>query len=200
MTAANSGFPYFDFLPLRSSRRGCFRPAASRRRCSALSGGHSLPGLDPGPVRCPWCGGRRACLGWGRRSLRPWLWRRGFLGRGAVLGSIPLTSLFLFQKALYSTLDPPRSANSRILDPVAAVVIGLPTLGSIPELAPQAFCPIVQSTADKLFGRRFDFLFYTFFNCAFFLDFLDVLSPPGTRNRAADAALFPIFSRCILLG
>ena len=85
--------------------------------------------------------------------------RRGFLGWGAILGSIPLASLFLLQKALYPALGPPRPTNGGILDPVAAVVIGLPTLGSIPELAPQALCPIVQPTADKLFGRGFDFIF-----------------------------------------
>ena len=159
MVAMKSGFPYFDLLPLRSKRRGRFRPATSRWRCAALSGGHSLPGLDPGPVCGPWSGGRRACLGWGRRSLRPRLWRRGFLGWGAILGSIPFASLFLLQKVLYSTLGPPHSANSGILDPVTAVVIGLPTLGSIPKLAPQAFCSIVQPTADKLFRGGFDFLF-----------------------------------------
>ena len=159
MVATNSGFPHFDLLPLRSSRRSRFRPAASRRRCAALSGGHSLPGLDPGLVRYPWLSGRRVCLGWGQRSLRPRLWRRGFLGWGAVLGSIPLASLFLLQKVLYPALGPPRPTNGGILDPVAAVVIGLPTLGSIPELAPQALCPIVQPTAGKLFGRGFDFLF-----------------------------------------
>ncbi len=54
---------------------------------------------------------------------------------------------------------PPRSASGGILDPVAAVIIGLPVLGSIPELAPQALCSIVQPTADKLFGCVFDFLF-----------------------------------------
>ena len=159
MVAMNSGFPYFDLLPLRSSCRERFCPAASRWRCAALSGGHSLPGFDPGLVCSPWLSGCRVCLGWERRSLRPRLRRRGFLGWGAVLGSIPLASLFLLQKVLYPALGPPRSANGSILDPVAAVVIGLPTLGSIPKLAPQALCPIVQPTADKLFGRGSDFLF-----------------------------------------
>ena len=84
---------------------------------------------------------------------------RGVPAMGAVLGSIPLASLFLLQKVLYPTFGPPRSTNGSILDPVAAVVIGLPTLGSIPELAPQAFCSIVQPTADKLFRGGFDFLF-----------------------------------------
>ena len=76
----------------------------------------------------------------------------------------PIPAIFLlFQQRLYptfsATLGPPHSANGNILDPVAAVVIGLPTLGCIPKLAPQALCPIVQPTTDKLFGYGFDFLF-----------------------------------------
>ena len=76
----------------------------------------------------------------------------------------PIPVIFLlFQQGLDSTfsatLNPPRTANSGIFDPVAAVVIGLPTLGCIPKLAPQALCPIVQPTADKLFGYGFDFFF-----------------------------------------
>jgi hypothetical protein len=41
---------------------------------------------------------------------------------------------------------------------VAAVVVGLPTLGGVPELAPQAFRPVIQPTADKFFRRGLDFL------------------------------------------
>ena len=182
MAAASSGFPHFDLLPLRSRRRDRFRPAASRRQCVALPGGDRLPRLDLRRV----LGGRLCGRLLGRRRLRGGV--RFLLGR-------PIPTIFLlFQQGLdptfSATLSPPHSANGSILDPVTAVVIGLPTLGSIPKLAPQAFCPIVQSTADKLFGRGFDFLLQTFLNCAFFLDFLDVLSPPGTRNRAASAALF----------
>lgn len=44
-----------------------------------------------------------------------------------------------------------------VLDPVAAVVAGLSPLGSLPELAPQALRSVIQSTADKLFGRGLDF-------------------------------------------
>lgn len=58
------------------------------------------------------------------------------------LGAIPPVSFFLLQKILYPTLGPPRPANGGILDPVAAIVISLPMLGSIPKLAPQAFCAI----------------------------------------------------------
>ncbi len=165
MAATNSGFSYFNSLSLRSSCRDRFCPAAcpaaSRWRCTALSGGHSLPGLDSGLVCGPWRSGRRvpACLGWGWHSLWPRFWHGGFLGWGAVLGSIPPASLFPLPKVFYPARGPPRSASGGILDPVAAVIIGLPTLGSIPELAPQALCSIVQPTADKLFRRGFDFLF-----------------------------------------
>ena len=38
-----------------------------------------------------------------------------------------------------------------VLDPVAAVVAGLSPLGSLPELAPQAFRTVIQPTADNLF-------------------------------------------------
>ncbi len=44
-----------------------------------------------------------------------------------------------------------------VLDPVAAIVAGLPPLGGLPELAPQALRTVIQPTADKLFGCRLDF-------------------------------------------
>ena len=113
------------------------------------------------------------------------------------LGAIPSVSPFLLQKILYpalrTTLGPPCSTGGGILNLVAAVIIGLSTLGGIPELAPQAFCPIVQPTADKLLGRGFDFLLQAVLYRVFFLDFLDVLSPPRTRNRAASTALLSLF-------
>ena len=46
-----------------------------------------------------------------------------------------------------------------VLDPVAAVVAGLPPLGCLSELAPQAFCPVIQPTADKFLRRSFSFFF-----------------------------------------
>jgi hypothetical protein len=119
------------------------------------------------------------------------------------LGAVSPVSLFLLQQRLYaafdSTLSPPCPVGGGILDPVAAVVIPLPTLGGISELAPQASRSIVQPTADKLLRRGFDLLLQAFLFLTLFLDFFDVLSPPGTGNRAANAALFPIFSRCFLL-
>lgn len=100
------------------------------------------------------------------------------------LRAVPPVSLFLLQKILYPTLGPPRPANGGILDPVAAIVIGLSMLGSIPKLAPQTFCAVIQSSADKLFRRCLGFFFQTFLFLTLFLDFFDVLSPHVSRNRA----------------
>lgn len=100
------------------------------------------------------------------------------------LGAIPPVSLFLLQKILYPTLGPPHPTNGGILDPVAAVIIGLSMLGSIPKLAPQTFCAVIQSSADKLFRRCLGFFFQTFLFLTLFLDFFDVLSPHVSRNRA----------------
>lgn len=182
MATTNSRFPYFDPLPLRSSRRGQFRPAAPRSRSTTFPGGHSLSGLDPGSVCGPWRGGRglSACREW--RQLRFWSGR--LLGWGAALEAVPPLSLFLFQQLLNAVRTPAATIPSRILDLVAAVVICLPALGGLPELTPQALGAIVQPTADKLLWRGFDLLLQTFLFGAFFLDFFDALSPHVSRNRA----------------
>ena len=44
-----------------------------------------------------------------------------------------------------------------VLDTVAAIVTGLPSLGSLPGLAPQAFRITIQPTADKFFRCGLDF-------------------------------------------
>ncbi len=84
-----------------------------------------------------------------RRGVFRWkLMRCGRIWRSGRLSLLrPATALFpLFQKRLHATLGatfhPPRPASGGILDSVAAVVIGLPMLGGIPKLAPQAFCAI----------------------------------------------------------
>lgn len=150
----NSGFPCFDFHPLRASGGGCC-PAATRRRCTTILGGHGLPRLDL------WL------LPWGKFVGQGPLWW-GRCGRlllhGRVRGSIrfpsrfPLPgSFFLLQKILHATFGLPRSADSGILNSVAAVVAGLSPLGGVPELAPQALCAVIQPTADNFLRRGFDF-------------------------------------------
>lgn len=70
--------------------------------------------------------------------------------------SIP-GGLFSLQQSLHPApclIDP---TGGGVLNLVAAVVTGLSTLGSLPELAPQALRPVIQAAADKLFGRGLDF-------------------------------------------
>ena len=149
----NSGLPGFDLCPLHPLPRG--QPSAF----AALPGGNSFPCLDLGTF--PW--GRlmgRRLFPWG---LRRWRICRDLL-RGRFCGSVrfpvrllALGRLFLLQKRLHPAPRLIGPTGGGVLDPVAAVVAGLPPLGCLPELAPQAFCPVIQPTADKLLRRGLDF-------------------------------------------
>ena len=68
-----------------------------------------------------------------------------------------LGGLFLLQKGLYPAPGLIGPMGGGILDPVAAVVTGLPPLGCLPELAPQALRTVIQPTADKFLRRALDF-------------------------------------------
>ena len=68
-----------------------------------------------------------------------------------------LAGFFLLQQGFHTAPRLICSTGGGVLDPVAAVVAGLPTLGSLPELAPQAFRTVIQPTADKLLRRSLDF-------------------------------------------
>jgi len=182
-----SGLLGFDLPLLHPLPRGWSSPAtiSPSSTGAALVGGNRFPRLDPGAF--PW--GRlmgRRLLPWG---LRRWRICRRLLGRWRISG----------EKSLHPAPCLIASTGGGVLDPVAAVVAGLPPLGCLPELAPQAFRTVIQPTADKLLRRNFSFFFQFAFYCAFFFDFCDDLSPPTTGNRATVAALFPIFSRCFLL-
>ena len=102
------------------------------------------------------------------RRLLPWnFWRRWIFRRclrGRICGSARLPvllpalgGLFLLQQRLYPAPCLIGPTSGGVLDPVAAVVAGLPPLDCLPELAPQAFRPVIQPTADKLFRRGLDF-------------------------------------------
>ena len=60
--------------------------------------------------------------------------------------------LFLLQQRFHPAPRLIGPTGGSVLDPVAAVVAGLPTLGSLPELAPQALRSVIQPTADKFLG------------------------------------------------
>ena len=86
--------------------------------------------------------------------------------------------LFLLQKIFNPPRRPLCPAGGGILDPVAAVVIGPPTLGGVPKLAPQALGPVLQTTADEGFRRGLDLLLQSLLLNAFFFYFFDTSSPP----------------------
>ena len=104
------------------------------------------------------------------RRLLPWnFWRRWICRRylrGRICGSARLPvrlpalgGLFLLQQSFHTALRLIGPTDGGILNPVAAVVAGLSTLGGLTELAPQAFRTIIQPTANKLFRRSFSFFF-----------------------------------------
>ena len=63
---------------------------------------------------------------------------------------------FPFQQSFHAAHGPPYSISGSVLDPVAAVVAGLPTLGGLPELAPQTLRTVIKTTANKLLRRGLD--------------------------------------------
>ena len=147
-----SGLLRFDLPLLHPFTRGWpSRTALSPSSASAaLPVENRFPCLDPGPFPCRRLLGRgRPCRGlWGRRRIRD----------ARLLVRLPaLGGLFLLQKGLYPAPGLIGPTGSGVLDPVAAVVAGLPTLGSLPELAPKALRTVIQATADKLLRRGLDF-------------------------------------------
>ena len=104
------------------------------------------------------------------RRLFPWGFRRWRVCRDLLRGSVcggarlpillpALGGLFLLQQSFHTAPRLIGPTGGGILNPAAAVVAGLSTLGGLTELAPQAFRTIIQPTADKLFRRSFSFFF-----------------------------------------
>ncbi len=166
---------------------GVRRPLLARGRLlpsvSGCGGLDDIPGLDPGPVCISgsrWvsthvsvgCG--RLCLRSRCRNVR----LRGVRRGGSALGAAVPAGLFLLQETFDPPCRPPCPASGSILDPVAAVVIGPPSLGSVPKLAPQALGPVLQTMADEGFRRGLDFLLRALLLNSLFLYFFDASSPP----------------------
>lgn len=158
----HSGFPDFDPSLFHPFPKGWPSPAALSppRTNAVLPGRNSFPCLDLG------------LLPWGRlmgRRLLPWDFRRWWICRDLLRGYVcggtrllvrlpALGGLFLLQKKLHPAPGLIGPTGGGVLDPVAAVVTGLPPLGSLPELAPQALRTIIQPTADKLLRCGLGFL------------------------------------------
>ena len=96
---------------------------------------------------------------WHRWICRDLLCRWGCGGARLPILLLALGGLFLLQQSFHTAPRLIGPTDGGILNPVAAVVAGLSTLGGLTELAPQAFRTIIQPTANKLFRRSFSFFF-----------------------------------------
>ena len=102
------------------------------------------------------------------RMLLPWGFRRWWICRDLLRGSVcggarlpvrlpALGGLFLLQQSLHPAPRLIGPTGGGVLDPVAAVVAGLPPLDGLPELAPQTLRTAIQTTVNKLLWRGLDF-------------------------------------------
>ena len=92
---------------------------------------------------------------WGRLCRR-FLCRRVWLSMRLPVWFPAFCGFLLFQQGLHAAHGPPYSIGGGVLNPVAAVVAGLPTLGGLPELAPQTLRTVIQTTADEFLRRGLD--------------------------------------------
>ena len=106
--------------------------------------------------------------------------RRGIPSGGirgtAVAGGTVLP--FLLDELFRTALHTAHAVRSGILDLVAAVVIPPPLLGGVPELRPQAVCPILQAAMDQLLRRGLDLLPNGGCDLRFFLDLIHPAASP----------------------
>lgn len=119
--------------------RGCSRGGGSWGE-----GGSAGDSAPCGRFRGQLCGGLRGCKCIGS------VW---FRVQQSILGG-----LSLLQQSLHTTSDLMCPTGSSVFDLIAAVVAGLPSLGSLPELTAQALCSVIQPTTNKLFRYGLDFL------------------------------------------
>lgn len=84
------------------------------------------------------------------------------------------TFLSLSKQTLGQLLRPFDTAHLGIAQLVTAEIIPLAVLGCVPQLAPQAFCAVIQPPPDQLFRRGLDPLFQGVMHLGFLLDFIDI--------------------------
>ena len=115
--------------------------------------------------------------------------RIGMLQRQAVCAGSPLAGCSSFQQSPCRPLRLTAARGCGVLNLVAAIIVPLPMLGCIPELAPQAFTSIIQPSANQLLGGGLHFFLQAGPGPRFFLDLTDRPSPPrqsgGPQTRPA---------------
>ena len=135
-----------------------------------------LPGLDPHTLLRTALPGR---ISRGGSIQGQFSFRRISGGNRLCLRSPILAAPFFLQQLFDASSRPAGPGPGGILDPVAAVIVPLPSLTDIPELAPEPFGSIVQPTAQKLLRSGYRPLLQTLFAGLLLFDFIDVPSPPG---------------------
>ena len=112
-----------------------------------------------------------------------------------------LCTLFLFPKqAFCHMLRPFGTAYFSIPKLIAAEIISLSMLGSVSQLSPQAFCAVIQATADQFFWRGFYPFFYGVPRLRFLFDFSDVSSPQFSgRGRSPSRSYHTVRSEGLVV-
>ena len=168
-------------------------PESRLRRFMTASDG--LPGLDPHrlfPASLP---GR---IGRGRGIRRRFSLREIDAGnRFRFRPPVPAASLLL-QQLFHAAFRPTGPAPGGVLELVVAVIIPLPPLAGVTELATEALRPIVQPTAQKLLGSGRRPLLQTLFAGFLLFYLVDLFSPPG-REKGPRPRPFSVKSGCIYL-
>ena len=99
----------------------------------------------------------------------------------ACIRGVLCTFLSFSQQTLSQLLSPFDTAHLGIAQLVAAEVIPLAVLGRVPQLAPQAFCAVIQPPPDQFLRRGLDPFFQSVLHLGFLFDFIDIshLDPGG---------------------
>ena len=106
------------------------------------------------------------CRSWRIMTARMPIW--------TCIRGVCCTFLSLSKQTLGQLLRPFDTAHLGIAQLVAAEVIPLAVLGRVPQLAPQAFCAIIQPPPDQFLWRGLDPFFQSVPHLGFLFDFIDI--------------------------